>query len=312
MKLLVADDDPFTRRTIASLLEKQGYEVIAAADGLEAWNVFEKSNEPLLAIVNCRLPKLDGLDILLKARRLPQGGEIYLFAMSPLIRRAEAMKAIDLGADDFLIKPCEGQELKARLRAGKRILDLQHALQMQNNLDPVTGALNQLSVLEMLGQEISRARRESTPVSVLLVEVDHLRRMGETFGHFSSDAVLQETLRRLRELVRQYDSVGRTSEAEFLLVLPGCAMEPAIQQAKRVQTRISGKDYPLQSRSIRVTCSVGVACTDTFPHMDSDILLRGVTKALARARQQGGNALESATLDDVPITGSFRAVAPGN
>lgn len=306
MKVVVGDDDPFTRRYVIDLLEKQGYQTVAATDGQEAWNALEPPHKGgCIAILNCRLPRIEGIELLHRIRTLRHSNTIYVIMVAPMATRDEAIKSVDTGADDFMIKPLDAQQLRVRLRCGKRILDLETALKMQNTRDPLTGTMNRVAILEALRQEVARARRSGAPLGLLLVELDHFKRVSMNYSHFAGDTVLVDVLERVRGLVREYDLVGRTAESEFLIVLPGCSLGNAEQQAKRLCSHIGGKPFQAQQHAINLTCSVGVTSTEIAPQIEADSLLRVVVGAALRAQQHGGNTVEAGlSVADIPPPGT--------
>ena len=146
------------------------------------------------------------------------------------------MQGLEAGADDYIIKPFDFHELKARLRAGRRILDLQDQLIAQAKQDSLTGLLNHEAILDALQKESIRADREKTHLAVIMADIiDHFKRINDSHGHAAGDVVLREAVRRMRAVLRPYDSVGRYGGEEFLIAAPGCDISEAAELAERLR-----------------------------------------------------------------------------
>jgi diguanylate cyclase (GGDEF)-like protein len=200
---------------------------------------------------------------------------------------------MNAGADDYLTKPFNAHELRVRLHAGRRILDLQEellkareALREQATRDGLTGLLNRNSILETLDDEISRAARAGHPVSVLMADLDRFKSINDSHGHLVGDAVLREAARRLKSAARRYDSVGRYGGEEFLIVLPGCDAADAAVQAERMRDAIGATPFPTPSEPVLVTVSLGVACSSNCA---PETLVREADDALYQAKAEGRN-----------------------
>ena len=186
-----------------------------------------------------------------------------LFRSLLLTARTESqdlIEGMDAGADDYLTKPFNAHELRVRLRAGRRILDLQEellkareALRDQATHDGLTGLLNRATILEKLDDELSRAARAGNPVSVLMADLDRFKSINDSLGHLAGDAVLREAARRLKSTARRYDSVGRYGGEEFLILLPGCDAADAALQAERMRDAIGATPFVTPSRPVTVT-----------------------------------------------------------
>jgi diguanylate cyclase (GGDEF)-like protein len=206
---------------------------------------------------------------------------------------------MEAGADDYVTKPFETKELEVRLRAGRRILDLQadlvkarEALRDQATHDPLTGLWNRYALLDTLKREHSRAGRESTPLAVIMVDLDHFKQVNDTYGHLAGDAVLREAARRMRIHVRSYDHVGRYGGEEFLIVLPGTSEVNAAQLAERLRDAIAREPVTLAGDlRVAVTASFGVSATDLAAE-DQETMIRLADEALYRAKENGRNRVE--------------------
>jgi diguanylate cyclase (GGDEF)-like protein len=174
------------------------------------------------------------------------------------------------------------------LRLQEGLLAAQEALRRRATHDDLTGLWNRGMILERLTHEVSRARREHTPLSVAMADLDHFKQINDTHGHAAGDAVLRYAAHRLRDTLRDYDCLGRYGGEEFLLVVPKCDAAAAIDTAERLRAAVAVACVPFGSSSIPVTVSVGVASTDAVGY-DEAALMRAADAALYEAKAGGRN-----------------------
>ena len=306
MKILIAEDDATSRRKLEAYLESWGYEVVAAADGTEAWTVLQGEEAPRLAILDWMMPGKDGIQVCEEVRKLKGVPYVYIIMLTACDQKEDIVRGLDAGADDYLTKPYDALELRARLRAGRRILALQEALlsardalRFQATLDPLTGLWNRTAILAALRRELVRANRERSPLAVFLADLDHFSRTNDTYGHMAGDSVLRETARRIRSASRLYDSIGRYGGEEFLIIAPGCGTSEAVKQGERLRASVAAKGIDLADGVIQLTLSVGVVTTGKYEGLDSNAVIFAADAALARAKEQGRNRLEVARADEL-------------
>ena len=181
MKILAAEDNLIFQSMVRNMLTKWGYDVISAADGMAAWEILQSEDAPRLAILDWMMPGLDGPEVCRRLRALGREPYIYILLLTARSQSHDLVEGIEAGADDYLRKPLNSMELRARLRAGRRIVELQEqlllareALRQQATHDGLTGLLNRSAVMEILQKELARSEREDQPLSVLLVDLDRL------------------------------------------------------------------------------------------------------------------------------------------
>ncbi len=296
MKVLVAEDDPVTRRLLEVSLERWKYEVVPAADGRQAWEILHRSDSPRLAILDWMMPGMDGLEICRELRK--RSAEIYTYALllTSRARKAELLEGFEAGADDYLIKPFDLAELQARLRTGHRIVELQsqliearESLRQQATHDGLTGLWNRTAILDILERELIRCRRLSHPLTVILADLDFFKHINDRLGHLAGDVVLREAARRMRLVVRPYDAVGRYGGEEFIVVVPACKRDCSLNLAERVRAAINANPILTPEGPVTVGVSLGVAAVSDGTIPPADLLVRSADLALYRAKQEGRN-----------------------
>ena len=299
MKILVAEDDTDSRLLLERLLTRWGYEVVSCHDGLAAWRALGKPGAPRLAILDWMMPGMDGPEICRRLRRRTWDHYVYVLLLTAKGGAEDIVGGLDAGADDYLAKPFDPHELRARLRTGRRIIELQadltaarEALRYHATRDALTGLWNRAAILEILDRESTRAAREGAPLAVLIADVDHFKAVNDTSGHAAGDDVLREVATRLVRSVRPYDSVGRYGGEEFLFVLPHCEPSEAAGVAERVRCAVSGEPIGIPQGTVSVTVSLGVAASRGIG--DTDATVRAADAALYRAKDAGRDRVEHA------------------
>ncbi len=292
MKILVADDNTTLVMTLAGVLRYWDYDVTVAQDGDGALEALLAPDAPRLALLDWHMPGLDGIEVCRRVRAEPGRPYSYLLLMTGEASREAMLDALEAGADDFLAKPVEDVELKARLGTGRRIAALQERLHVMATRDRLTGLWNRAAVVGLLEGEMPRAAREGKRLAIALADIDHFKAVNDTHGHLAGDAVLREVARRMGGAVRPYDAAGRYGGEEFLLVLPGCGEDEAAALADRLRACISATPIDAGTAGLRVTASVGVAAWDG--EASPDDLLRSADEALYRAKRGGRDRVEIA------------------
>jgi two-component system cell cycle response regulator len=299
-RVLAAEDNPVFQTMLRNMLKHWGYEAVIARDGKEAWDILRSDNAPRLAILDWMMPGMDGVEVCRHVRAAAREPYIYIVLLTARTQSADLIQGMEAGADDYLTKPFAGAELRVRLRAGIRILDLQEellatreALRVQATHDGLTGLLNRTAVMAALQTELDRAKRTHQPISVMLADLDSFKQINDTYGHLVGDSVLAEAAGRMKGAFRRYDSLGRYGGEEFLFVLPGCAIDAATAQAERICEAISGTPFSCASAPLPVTCSIGVASQAQHGTQHTDQLVREADLAMYQAKRLGRNRVET-------------------
>ena len=302
-RVLVADDDSVMRCSVVALLAKWGYEPVIASNGDEAWKILQREGSPRLALLDWMMPGMNGPSVCRCVRTLKPVPYTYLILLTGRDSKEDMISGLEAGADDYLTKPFDSYELKARLRTGERILELQQeliaardALKEQATHDPLTGLWNHGATIDILRNELSRGERQRAPLTLTMADLDHFKRVNDTYGHLAGDEVLREVARRWRVSVRAYDSLGRYGGEEFLVVSPGCESSAGVNQAERLRQVVSAKPVSFRDSLISVTVSLGIATFNMETKVGVEQLLGAADGALYRAKLGGRDRLEVASV----------------
>jgi two-component system, cell cycle response regulator len=302
-RVLIADDDAVSRRVLQVQLQRWGYEVTALDNGTQAWIALQKEDAPRMAILDWVMPGVDGPELCRRIRGLDRNNYFYLLLLTARDSKQDIVAGLEAGADDYLTKPFHPDELRARVRVGKRILELQEALiQAHESLkyeaahDRLTGIWGRAAIVDLLQREARRSLRGGRPLGVIMADVDHFKKINDAYGHLVGDSVLQEVARRLTQSVRAYDYVGRYGGEEFLMVLTECAPPDLAITAERIRRAVAEQDVTTDFGAVRVTISLGLAPLQIEPlgTLNVEKLLRSADAALYRAKNNGRNRVESA------------------
>ena len=299
-RVMLVDDSPIYRHLLSGHLRDWGYEVVVACDGLEAWNILGRPGAPSLAVLDWVMPKMDGVDLCRKIREQGAAGTyIYTILLTAKDEKSDWHKAMDAGVDDYLGKPFDPLELKARLLVGTRIVKLQQeliaareAMRSAATLDALTGLPNRREIVNFLTREISRASREHQPLSLILADVDYFKVVNDTLGHLVGDEVLKEVAHRLQSGVLPYDRVGRFGGEEFLIVMPNCDLVPAFTRADQLRASVASKPIITKVKPASVTLSMGLTAINGAKDVDIEALLHQADLGLYEAKKKGRNRVE--------------------
>lgn len=294
LRILVADDDRFSRMLLARSLQAWGHEVEQAEDGDSAVAALTRDGGPEVGIIDWMMPGRDGPDVCRAVRDADIEPYRYLLLLTSRSDQEDLVAGLNAGADEYLRKPFDPNELRARLRVGQRLLNLQQelieardALHIQATQDALTGILNRRSLLDRLADEHARARRRRSGVGVLVVDLDHFKLVNDTYGHLAGDAVLRAAATRMSIGLRPYDLLGRYGGEEFLLVVPDCSATGLAAVAERVRRTLAESPVSAEGHEIAVSASVGGAWTEGDG--DGNSLIREADEALYEAKRAGRN-----------------------
>lgn len=293
MRILIAEDDAVSRKLLEAMLTKWGYTVIATCDGESALKVLQAPDSPRLAILDWMMPGMDGVQVCQEMRRTKHEPYIYLMLLTAKSQKGDTIEGLEAGADDYITKPFDAQELRARLRAGMRILDLQsellsvrRALEEQATHDSLTGLPNRLLFSDRLTRKISECKRRNAALAVMFLDLDGFKLVNDTLGHNVGDSLLVAVSERLVSTLREVDTVARMGGDEFTVIagdIEGPVEAAAI--AERALRSLS-QSFHLSGHEVFVSASIGISI---YPSDGTDVetLVRNADTAMYRAKERG-------------------------
>jgi diguanylate cyclase (GGDEF)-like protein len=308
-RILIAEDDPVSRRLLEAFLTKWGFEVVIATTGTEALQLLDRMDAPRLAILDWMMPGMEGIQVCQKLRESKERPYVYVLLLTGRSQKEDLLAGLESGADDYLTKPFDAQELRARLHVGQRVMDLQdklistgEELLFRATHDGLTGVANRGVILDTLRRERSRQAREGGSFGIVLMDIDHFKYVNDSYGHPAGDAVLREVTQRMTRCIRPYDTLGRYGGEEFLIVAPSSDAMGSLGLSERVRKVIAAEPVSADSVSIAITASFGVAASTPARPLDPQEMLHLADDALYRAKEHGRNRCELATPQDLTTT----------
>jgi len=296
MKILVVDDDPIQCKMIEKALVRGNHEVVIREDAGSAKQVLEQ-DQVNFVISDWMMPDMDGPAFVRWIRAAPLTGYVYVMLLTSRESPDDIQAGLNAGADDYIKKPFNVQELLARVAVGERILRLEEGLrtataQLENlvRVDELTGLMNRRAINEVGRQEIARSRRASQPISLLFLDLDKFKQINDTYGHAAGDEALKLVARLIQTKTRAYDHIGRWAGDEFILLLPGTNEEQAQVVSRRIQEGF--KDQPLALPSgDRLTLHPSIGAWTATPkvgdEIDIDALVQVADDAMYKIKQAG-------------------------
>ena len=296
-RILLAEDDPVARMLMTRFLKKAGYEVDAVANGSAALDLMTARYYPML-VTDWEMPEMDGVALCQAVRNMQLDGYVYVLLLTARDAKEHIIAGLEAGADDYLIKPVHEPELVARLNAGRRILNLEHSLRVANQrnrilsiTDALTGAYNRRYLMEQLPRELERCRRYAYPLSVLMCDIDHFKKINDARGHAAGDEVLQQFATRAQRSIRtNSDWIARYGGEEYTIVLPETGYDGAIAVAEKIRKIIAATPFATRAGDTNVTASFGVAATGLQGPdllLKVDALLKTADECLYLSKQGG-------------------------
>ena len=294
MRILIADDDVTSRLVLAGVLRKCGHEVLATTDGAEAWEALQRPDAPRLAVLDWMMPGLAGIEVCRRVRALASDQPPYLIILTARGEKADIVAGLEAGADDYLAKPFDPGELRARVEVGRRMVELQASLaEARETLaheamhDPLTGALNRRAFAEVLSRALSGERRYHHGLAVGICDIDEFKRINDTWGHGAGDEVLCGLVSRMGANLRGHDVLGRHGGDEFVVLTEQAADADALIPYERVRAAVADSPIPTSAGPVSVTLSFGVRIWT--PGESGAQLLAAADIALYRAKDAGRN-----------------------
>ncbi len=305
MKILIAEDDAVSRTILRRAVQNFGHECLTAEDGQEALELFREVPEVDVIISDWMMPGIDGLDLCRRVRADNRDGYTYFVFLTALGDRNHLLIGLEAGADDYLSKPLDRDELQVRLFSASRVTELHRRLAFQNDeledlnrklfeqsrQDPLTHLGNRLRLREELDVLQGRVERYGHNYSAVLCDVDYFKLYNDRYGHLAGDEVLQRVAKTITEHCRSGDAAYRYGGEEFLIILPDQSNGSATEMAERLRQAVQEMGIPHEAEGApgMVTVSAGVATLAPGEAANADDLLREADEALYRAKQSGRN-----------------------
>jgi diguanylate cyclase (GGDEF)-like protein len=295
IKVLIAEDNAVSAKILQKNILDWGYEVVLAKDGKEAWLAL-KNKGIKLAILDWMMPEISGIQLCQKIRENDHQGEdqeyTYIILLTAKDEPKDLINGFSAGADDYITKPFHHLELKARLKTGKRIIDLQKQLQEQASRDSLTGLWNRKRMFRILDKEINRAKRDNLPVAIIMIDIDKFKAINDTHGHHVGDLVLQEVAATMKKSVRNYDEIIRYGGDEFLAILPNCSLSKAESISERLRQNMNIYRISSNAVSLNITFSLGGTSTENHSKdVTAEEFIVAADEALREAKNKGRNCV---------------------
>lgn len=284
--ICVIEDDATERTLLMRRFERSGHSLVEGADGIEGLELIRR-HQPRVVVCDVMLPRLSGIDVCARVRADSSLAGTYFIMVTAYDSQKRKRDALNVGADDYLIKPYDPDELEAKLRNGLRISRLQERLRHAALTDSLTGLWNHNQFRELLDHEFTRIRRYSGQVALLMIDLDHFKAVNDTYGHETGNQVLQQTARHLQHAVRDIDSVARYGGEEFAVVCPQTDLDAAAQIAERILATLPGAVRVAEHPELQVRASIGVAASGLATVHSAEDLITAADQALYTAKACG-------------------------
>ena len=309
--ILIAEDDPVSRRMLEKNLVKAGRKVVSTSNGREALESLRKNYYPIV-ITDWIMPVMDGLELCRAIRKQKFPGYVFVVLLTARAEQGDIIAGLNAGADDYLTKPFNQAELMARMKAGERILNLERSLsnacdeiKKLSISDPLTKCYNRSYLMEHLSQEIKRNKRYKHSLHISMIDIDHFKRINDTYGHQAGDLVLQECVGCIMSNIRKgVDWLARYGGEEFILVLPETDLDKTWKVMERTRCLISEMVIPLEGKKMQITASFGIS---GFDHgmggedVSTELLIEKADKYLYRAKEAGRNRIVGEGMNETSL-----------
>ena len=298
MRILIAEDETVSRRVLKMTLESWGHEVIEARDGAVALQILQNDSPPKLAILDLSMPEMDGIKVCKQVRQNSSATPTYIILLTANTRKELIVTGLEAGADDYVTKPFDTDELHARVKVGMRMVELQMSLAQRvaelelaqeslRNLsltDDLTGLYNRRGFFALAKQQLSSARREGRHASLVYIDMDGLKRLNDTHGHEIGSRVIQEVGDILRETFRSSDLIARIGGDEFVVFETSNDQIDEGTDVQRLQDNVT-RHNAQQARDYEISLSIGVASMDSDSSMTLEELLKNGDKTMYQQKR---------------------------
>ncbi len=301
-RILIVDDHDDNLQVLGARLRARGFEIETATSGQQALDLIAAA-PPDLILLDVMMPDLDGMEVARRIKANPALPFIPVIMQTALDTTDDKIEGLDAGADDYITKPINFAELDARVKSLLRIKTLQddlnargreleqanEQLRHMSQTDALTGLDNRRHIEERMDEMYELSVRLHEPLACVMCDLDHFKRVNDTYGHQAGDAVLRQLAAILRAQAREIDRIGRYGGEEFIFLLPGTVLDAAVTFAERVRKAVEQHEFAFEGGSIRGTLSLGIAA---WPHprvSGTDGLIKAADDALYVAKALGRN-----------------------
>ena len=319
MKILIAEDDPVSSRILKTTLEKWGHEVVSTDNGVDALIELQKEDAPRLAILDWMMPGIEGPEVCRRIRQQSRTSQTYLILLTALSQKAQMVAGLEAGADDYVTKPFDRQELRVRLQTGERIVALQSSLVQRvkelevaigereeaekalRNLtltDDLTGLYNRRGFYTMVEHTLATTRRSGETSLLFYADLDGLKLINDTFGHYEGSVAIKTTAAILGRTFRNSDIVSRIGGDEFVILAQNASAKESATILDRLQENFRLVNAE-GSQPYALSLSVGTVLVDSHNRLSLDELICRADEAMyvhKRSKKIGENGLVDAGL----------------
>ena len=300
LKILVADDSAVYRKLVEQTLSDDNHKVIFAKNGREALDLYAK-HTPALVITDWTMPDIGGLELCKKIRQDFQQHFAHIILLTSNTDKEQVVEGLAGGADDYLTKPFHQGELRARVNVGLRVVELHRQVQAKNRqleemalTDPLTGLANRRAIDIWITRQLSAAARHDFPIWVAICDLDHFKKVNDTYGHEAGDMVLKTFAQILKSNTRQSNICGRHGGEEFLNIITHVERDNSVIAFERIRKQMENQKFTFNNQTFSVTTSMGIAgFRGTRPPAFADLLAQA-DQALYSAKHKGRNRIEYA------------------
>ncbi len=290
-RVLVIDDSEPIRKLVVTRLKREGLEIVGEADGQRGL-ARAIASPPDLILLDIDLPDVDGFEVCRQLKEHPATRDVPIIFLTGTTSTEAKVRGLDMGAVDYVTKPFDQVELRARVRAALRTKRLQDILEQQSFLDGLTGLWTRTYLDRRIESELTVARRYGRALTLVMVDIDHFKRLNDTYGHLFGDLVLQGIGDALRAYARRSDIVARYGGEEFALLLTNTKLEAGLFVAERLRSSIEGRNFEVHGEVVNLTASFGLTCTEDFEgERTPENLIRAADRALYASKDAGRNCV---------------------
>lgn len=294
--VLIIDDSKDVHRLLKARLRQEDLDFASAESGEEGI-AMAAERQPSLILLDLDMPGLDGYEVLRRLKDAKATRDVPVIILSGMQGAHDKVTAFDLGAVDYVTKPFDLAELRARVRSSLKLNQLVRMLAQRAQIDGLTGLWNRAAFDRRWAEEYSRAARHGHPLSLVLLDIDHFKSINDTFGHPAGDAVLVGLAKLLTRELRTNDVACRYGGEEFAVIMPDTGTNPARQTCERLRAALEAVAWPRHPER-KVTMSIGCVGCDQVPSVSAERWLELVDQNLYAGKRGGRNRVTAASLEE--------------